>query len=377
MIKYPNITIEPIEVRPQDLFDRDAYVKMLTEKKPDLIDVNLEMYNYLIDRGLLYGIDSMIKKDKFDLEKLFIGVVDVLKGNDGQLYGLSQDFTTDAVYYNKDMFDKYQLPVPTDKMSWSEILQLAIRFPVDNSGNNSLYGLSTNSPLGIFGLFYAIGETDNLQMIRKNKLILESQEWDNIYRNIIKTYKYGAIWDYNTINEDLFIKGNVAMKVDSSSYIKSLKSESEFRWGVVTYPVDPKNPDYTPRLNLNHITSINKNSGQIDNAWNFIRFINSEEVSKAQSKILNGDVLSRPSIMIENNAEIDINAFYKLKPMAKYLKYDQQNAGFSAEFIPFFNKEAQKAIEGKLSIENSFDNILREGDIEIKASVSKEQGTAR
>ncbi|GIQ71163.1 hypothetical protein XYCOK13_39870 [Xylanibacillus composti] len=57
-----------------------------------------------------------------------------LMDGDGRLYGLAPFFQSHAIYYNIDLFDRYGIPYPNDKMTWKEILELASRFPAKQAG---------------------------------------------------------------------------------------------------------------------------------------------------------------------------------------------------------------------------------------------------
>ena len=53
----------------------------------------------------------------------------------GKLYGLPSDFSTIALVYNKDMFDKYGVPYPDDTWDWDKFLWAAKKFTKDTDGD--------------------------------------------------------------------------------------------------------------------------------------------------------------------------------------------------------------------------------------------------
>ncbi|MFC4306302.1 extracellular solute-binding protein [Cohnella boryungensis] len=53
----------------------------------------------------------------------------------GRLYGLSNAYNSQALYYNKDLFDRAGVAYPRDGMNWEEVLQLAQRFNQAQSGS--------------------------------------------------------------------------------------------------------------------------------------------------------------------------------------------------------------------------------------------------
>ncbi|WP_018755759.1 extracellular solute-binding protein [Paenibacillus terrigena] len=377
MMKYPNITLEPVEIRPEDIYNPEKYEKMLSESSPDILDLNLVMYNHLIEKGFLYSLDVLMKQNDFDIDNYFPGVIEILKQNDGQLYGLSPDFSTDALYFNRELFEEFKIPLPTDKMSWTEILDLAKRFPNSDNKGNKIYGFSMNSLFGFYGLFNSIGVTSGLQQIDKKESALGTSEWKKIFVNAVEAYRAGAVQPgvLDEQPEDLFIQGRVAMQLNSSQYIKTMKSEKEFnknfkpfQWGIVTYPINPNNNEYSDRVSVDHIFSITKNTIHLSEAWKFISYINSEEVAKLQSRTLSSDILSRPGLMTESGLGIDVSAFYKLKPIKSSLK---KGVGFGREHYVSINTEAQNAIDGKKTVDEAYENIIKQSKLELKESLAK------
>ncbi|MCD9025964.1 hypothetical protein [Cohnella silvisoli] len=64
------------------------------------------------------------------------------------------------VVYNKDLFTKYEVPLPEDGMSWDSLLQLAARFPTSGTSEERIYGIKTNPYIyDLFHLGTSIGST--------------------------------------------------------------------------------------------------------------------------------------------------------------------------------------------------------------------------
>ena len=93
-------------------------------------------------------MDTYIEKDKYNLEGIYPGLIDMLKEIGGsKLYGLSPSFYGNAVLYNKDLFNKYGVDLPHDGMSWQDILDLARRFPTEGDEKTRVYGYGDNYPV--------------------------------------------------------------------------------------------------------------------------------------------------------------------------------------------------------------------------------------
>jgi multiple sugar transport system substrate-binding protein len=205
---YPNIQLEVVST--QSVFDAADPVtemeKLLDEQKPDAIYLTEEQYAALAKKGKLYDLDAVVKQDEFDLKSFLPSVIGLLKANGGgKLYGLSPDFTSQALYYNKDLFDKYGIPYPTDGMSWEEVIQLASRFPVKKGSSNA--SMKPGSDDALYGLFQSSEVTNPAELIRtigeaKGLLYADSDaktvsvdtpEWKSIFQLVTDGYKTGAI----------------------------------------------------------------------------------------------------------------------------------------------------------------------------------------
>lgn len=58
----------------------------------------------------------------------------------GQLHSLPYDFSNNAIYYNKTMFEKEGIPAPTGDWTWEQFWQTAAAFAESKSGKPSRWG---------------------------------------------------------------------------------------------------------------------------------------------------------------------------------------------------------------------------------------------
>src|SRR5690348_14603338 len=100
--KYPNVDFDVISTMGIFGNGKDPVVefdKIVDEQKPDIILLNTSQYEKLSADGKLYDLTSVIQEDKFDIENMVPGVIDLLKAKGGgKLYGLSPAFTTQALF---------------------------------------------------------------------------------------------------------------------------------------------------------------------------------------------------------------------------------------------------------------------------------------
>jgi multiple sugar transport system substrate-binding protein len=123
--KYPQITLQRINTSNQGM------------KLPDLVasgDIPDIVANYpgptgstLKDLGLVYNMEPLMKKYNFDIGRFAPEAVETLRIAGGQDYlvGLPAYTNAFALFYNKDIFDKFGVPYPKDGMYWEDVVELA------------------------------------------------------------------------------------------------------------------------------------------------------------------------------------------------------------------------------------------------------------
>jgi multiple sugar transport system substrate-binding protein len=421
---FPNIQLEVVST--QSVFDAADPVtemeKLLDEQKPDAIYLTEEQYSALAKKGKLYDLDAVVKQDEFDLDSFLPSVIGLLKANGGgKLYGLSPDFTSQALYYNKDLFDKYGIPYPKDGMSWEEVMRLASRFPVKKDGNDALYGLfqssDTTNPAELIrtigeakGLLYADADAKTVSV--------DTPEWKSIFQLVTDGYKSGSISMPSDSSSGAgggsmtmrgmggrktmrfgpdsmgFMTGQAAMAIDGpmlkdmmgmeknmkdgggpSISVKGGDGPKPFKdinWDVVTVPTDPSQPDVSGGIHLESVFSINASSENLPAAWEFLKYANGEQLAKSISKM--SPTLSARTAYKNEVEGKNIDAFYAIGANEQSLLHTLPE-GFAKSFADLASEQIKKVVEGTQSVDEALKKIQTQGqDLLTKAIVDAEQG---
>jgi len=116
--KFPHMTIKYLNGNIEQL--------ITAGEKIDILYVSIgNTPSQLIDTGLQYDIEPLIKKHEFDLNRLEPAMVDAgrqVAGGKG-IYGLPVLVPPSAVYYNKDLFDKFGVAYPKDGQTWDDLYE--------------------------------------------------------------------------------------------------------------------------------------------------------------------------------------------------------------------------------------------------------------
>ncbi|CAG7653105.1 ABC transporter substrate-binding protein [Paenibacillus allorhizosphaerae] len=406
MAKYPNIDVDVIST--QGIYGPNTdykveFAKLIETEKPDvLLFPSMDMYEQWAMDGKLFAIDDVIKQDKFDVENILPAVTEYIKAKgNGKLYGLSPNFSSQALFYNKDLFEKHGVPLPKDQMSWAELIQLAKRFPTDGQGDARIYGYAANYSMNggkDVGYYYwnAIGGTQGLSFVDPNsmKVSMKSEGWKNALQLTVDALKSGAFYtaqnssnpmmmqtmqDY--LKRNLFVSGRVAMTMDGSYLIETLRQAKEtlkdvnpVNWDMVTVPVDPQNPNVAGSVSVNSLFAIRGDTDNRRAAWEFIKYVNSEEMARITSKSTTGGLMSRVAYLKDKDGH-NMEAFYKLKPNENslYKGAEKIPAGFYTPFSQLAAQTVQDVVDGKQTADDALNQLQEKGqEILIKARQEQE-----
>lgn len=375
-VKFPDLKVEIIAM--ETLYQPgvpiiETYNKMIDEQKPDLIIANILDYEKLAEANRLMDLAPFIKRDKFDYEKISSAAIDQLKSKgQNKLLGLAPQFSSSALYYNKDLFDLHQIPYPRDNMSWDETMQLAKRFPVSPNPEERVYGIHEKYRKP-FDFVNDIAVTNGLTYISADgtTVTFDSPGWLQAFRYVIDGFKSGNLYYFEsggkpinygpteTKQMDLFSSGKAAMMISTTEQMLRMKqNNAKLNWALATVPVDPNNPGVTQKFSVSYpIFAVSAKAEHADTAWEVVKYFNSEEAAKVNVKT--SESLSTRLAFAKDKDGRSLEAFYKLKR-------DERNSAspwlavpnkFPASFETLSIEEIDKAVKGEMTVEETVKSI--------------------
>lgn len=111
-----------------------------------------------------------------------------------------------------------------------------------------------------------------------------------------------------------FAKGQAAMTVDYSYLLNDLKHVN-FKWDIVTIPVDPVKQGSISAIQPNAVFAISATSKKVEESWKFIEFIHSEQYARTLQKSGSYFVLPAREGLTTKFNDINLKAFYSVPPM--------------------------------------------------------------
>ncbi|SDC15959.1 multiple sugar transport system substrate-binding protein [Paenibacillus sp. UNCCL117] len=405
MAKYPNIEVQVVSL--SSLYSdggqdpRKAFQKLLDEEQPDvLLYSNPDEFQTAAEEGKLLELDSVIQQDKFDIDNLLASVTATIRAKGGgKLYGLSPTFYSQALFYNRDLFEKHGVPLPTNKMTWEEVLQLAKRFPTGGADNERVYGLGmTNSgPAATYYFVNNIAATNGMSFVDvdKQQVTVQTDGWKKVLEMTVDAYRSKSImtedpmkFDPNqpmTISDfalrNPFVAGKAAMMIGSTYTLtelerakESVKNVTPVNWDLVTAPVDPQNREVTNSISVSNLFAVNAQSPNKRAAWEFIKYISGEEMARLMANIDQGAMSSRTAFVKERDGR-SLEPFYMLKMNENSLYKDMEKLpqNFYMQFSQLAGTEIQAAIDGKKTVDEALKTVQEQGQLALTRSIQEQE----
>jgi multiple sugar transport system substrate-binding protein len=357
--KFPNYEIEYIVSGSGTTFPDLLAAGQQIDVYWQAADVTVQ---HLLEYKLQYDMTPLIEKHGLNLSTLEPSSIDAIRAiSDGKMYALPLVINTIALYYNKDIFDKFGVPYPSDGMTWEQVIDTAKRMR-RTDGGQEFYGLGTSFThhlnLNPLSVAYVDHKTET-------PTILTDPRWRTIYTILIEAYK---TTDFKSLGPTQFIKDqNIAMSEGLANlYLNN--DMTKMNWDMVSYPTYTEAPNSAPQPypTLFGITSISKFK---DEAMEVLKYMLSEEAQKSLSERAVIPVLQTDSVMqafgkgslyADKNLKAVLNR--KFAPMPERTKYD-------AKATPLHSKPLVELAKGTMDMNTAFRQI----DEEMKKMIAEEK----
>lgn len=375
----------------------EALKKIMTGANPvDVVVLDASQYRVLARDGLLKQLDPLIQQDKIDTNEFVPTVIDGLKAmGDNNLYGLAPTFNSQALFYNKTIFKEAGVEPPTDNMTWEQVFDKA-KLVTTGEGKDRIYGFSFNHYFGSepFWDMDNYVKPLNLRKLDDNadNMTVNTPKWENVWTTFSKLVAQKIIpgndmempemqdGQYNPFQYDSFLSGRVAMVLGDYSFINSdlsdamknadkIKGFTKFDWDVVTLPSHAEAPGVSGLVSLSSIFSINQKASNPDDAWDFIKFVSSDEWAKLRSRSSYELVSRQKYLKPKDGTDFNIAAFYTMKPVPP-TEYDEDELLMKYnniyEVIEIGHNLFQEVLDNKKSVSDALKEWESKGNQLLK-----------
>ena len=221
----PDIKIDFMHI-PQNYFQK-IHLLFASKKAPDVIFVNNLYLPVYANAGVLEPIN-------IDTGMYYPQALQALSWHD-KLYAVPRDVSNLAIYYNKDIFDRYNVPYPETNWTFENFLQTAKKLTHDG-----IFGISFEED-SLFFLPYLMSECGGILSDDLSHEIIdtpESQKGLNFYADLRKKYHVAPLKSESAsaTMAQMFLQGKVAMQLSGRWLTPKYIDEAEFNWDVAQFP---------------------------------------------------------------------------------------------------------------------------------------------
>ncbi|MFF2888523.1 ABC transporter substrate-binding protein [Paenibacillus sp. NPDC057967] len=383
MSKYPNVDIEIIQMpslyeeSPQE--QKNKLIQFIESERPDLVFLYDHQFKEVSSENMLMDLDTLLNQDKDNgiLSGMVPVITDYLRSiGSGKLYGLANGFYSRALYYNKDLFDRANVPYPRDGMSWEEVLQLAQLFNQEETGSSGLRLFTASTP---FQLAIEVGLSKNLRYVdnKGEQVTISGEQWRHVFEMVMQSFQSKSIYESSddhlpqpgmsykdVLSLNPFISGKTAMAIsgndlaDTIKQLQLLDSEHHLNWDMVTIPSDRQTINISSYIWLQHVVAINAKATNLNAAWQFMKYMNSDEYAKIFTTAqLESNLTSRMEYLKDAEGH-NFAAFYDLTIDPTDSSWmESLPQAFHSAFNEAGEKELTKVYEGQASIDQALQNL--------------------
>jgi multiple sugar transport system substrate-binding protein len=355
----------------------DYFAKLLSSiasnSPPDVFFCGSDSYRTLISRGVLLDITERFSA-QFPLND-FIDSSRTIMEVENHVYGISSCSVSPVIYYNRDIFDKYNEPYPSSDPNkvWTIDEFRAVAKRLTRDGIYGCYGLEANG-----GMIFA-------QVTSGGGAPFSADGYSSTYnspevKRVLQTIKAIRIDDKSMpasstlenvgMNASQMLQtGKVAMLMDGSWAMQQL-STLGFPVGIAPIPSYGK-PITTGQA---HLHSIAKATKHPEEAWKFLQFLSGMEYQGQLCK--EGLWLpNRKSLWADGPTGIDgwydnarLGPYYRqMRPYLRDVVVAPEALVKAAICMDIIAEEQDKFFKDNENIDTILANIERRANVELKA----------
>lgn len=364
--KYPNITLQLVRSQPNVTLED----MVASGDFPDLIYTGSKQIDRFIELGVLTDLTDVIAKNKIDLNTFNQAAIDNIKGNRGKMYALPFSMNFSAMYYNKDIFDKFGVAYPTDNMTWEQVIELGKKVARTEAGT-TYKPVSTSFAIN----FAAPYQTTNVDPLTDKAQLNTDAMKKAITMLKMVTDLPGNQTSINN-NRPVFEKERtLAMIPDYGELLGELidleKNGNPLNWDVVSYPSLPDAPNKGYEL-VSFLMMVSAKSKHPDQAGQVLQVITSADNQLNITRNGRLSSLKDPKFTQEFAANVpqakgkNIQGIFKSSPSPSPVKSKYETVANAA-----LNKYVQKAVKNEMDINTALKSAEEEADKNIAAQKGK------
>lgn len=281
----PDIKVNLIHV--PDNYFRKLHLLIISNLTPDVIFLNNLNARLYINAQKLEPLDNYLEQSSVLRKDDFFDNAILAFTQDDELYAIARDISNLVVYYNKDIFDKSNVPYPSSDWDYRKFLEIAQKLTKDenNDGHPEVFGFGfEKNPLYWLPFLWSNG--GGILASDANSIILNSENSKTalqFYADLVNKYHVAPkqVEQASLTTSQMFLQGKIAMHLCGKWCSLTYKNNADFNWDVQTFPNGNSGSIVSSDASGWAISSSSKYKSE---AWRFIEFMASDN---ALAKITN------------------------------------------------------------------------------------------
>ncbi|WP_432346684.1 sugar ABC transporter substrate-binding protein [Shinella yambaruensis] len=323
--KHPGVKVQ---VEPYaDGYDQKLVAAFGAGSPPDV----MYMWNFPQYYTSLMPLDDLIARDAAEIKPDDIpqGLMNTTRV-EGKTYGMPSGFTTQVVFYNKDMFKAAGVEEPKEGWTWDDLRAKAAKF---RDKDNKVYGFAVDAKPDPYDFEQFLWSNGTKYISDDGKTIDGYMNSDaaaevlDMFGDMARKEEAATLHLGDDTSGDTLFKGGKIAIFQSAMWSKAGIDAAGFGYGVAPLPKFGDKPAHSA-LGVSAM-SIAKDAKQPDLAWEFVKFFSSPEAvamrtndlpvrtSVAEEKGMTSDPVYKPFFDILATSDIETHAFLKNRNWGK------------------------------------------------------------
>lgn len=327
--KFPNISIETVTSKTPATYIQNA---ILTNSIPDIIFTTSVQMGAYINQQVALDLKPLVKKYNTDLSRIYPVAIESIQthGDNGELYALPFVMQVDALFYNKDLFDRFGVAYPHDGMTWEQTIELAQKV-ARTEGGVKYRALDVQNMAPHFAGTLSLPYVDEAT----NTPVLNTEGWKYAFETFRKIHSIPFNESTANATKSFVNDQTMAMYANYGGILSPLdqldQTGKSFNWDMVTFPHHEQFPKYGKHFNA-QVSLVSASSQHSEDAYKVIDLLLDKDVQTVAMKNARRSVLSDTSLnpyfgeVLKSLKGKNVNAFFNdiPAPAVPATRYDDQ-----------------------------------------------------
>ncbi len=357
----PKIKVEFMHI-PQNYFQK-LHLLVASNLTPDVIFINNINGVFYAENKILLNLANYLNQATSISQKDFFPKALSSFNHKESLYAIPRDISNLVVYYNKDIFDKYNIAYPSDNWTMQEFLETAQQLTKAlNKGETKTtkFGVSFRE-MPLFWLPYLWSNSGGVLSQDKSSIIIDTPESINsiqFYSDLRNKHHVAPTKSEagSSTMAQLFLQEKLAMHISGRWCVPKYRKEIKFNWDIARFPAGKNGSVVDCDSSGWAISAKSKHPQQ---AWKLIEFLASKNsitqftknglIIPARIDVANSEVFLDKNLP-PSNSEIFINIIEDSIPTPATSNYQEILDSLNSALEPVWNgrKQAKEVINKDL-----------------------------